>query len=81
MKKNDLAETKILDDKALGKKASSLQQEISELVLDKNIGKLKDIKIIFKKRKDLAQVLTVLRQKQLLGELQKQEEKKERKQD
>lgn len=76
MKKNDLQETKILDEKALEKKAAILQQEISNLMLDKNTGKLKDIRVIFKKRKDLAQVLTVLRQKQLLSELRGSEEEK-----
>jgi len=43
---------------------------VAILVIDKNTNKLKDKKAIFKKRKDLAKVLTVLRQKELLNELE-----------
>lgn len=75
MKKNDLQEIKRLDEKALIAKAVLLKQEASNLVLDKNTNVLKDARKIFKVRKDLAQILTVLRQKQLLSELR--EEKKE----
>ena len=70
MKKNDLIQIKALDLKELGVKAKSLKADIASLVVDKNMKKLKDIKSISKKRKDLAQVLTVLRQKQLLEQLE-----------
>lgn len=73
MKKNDLQEIKRLDEKALIAKAVLLKQEVSSLVLDKNTNVLKDARKIFKVRKDLAQVLTVLRQKQLLSELREEE--------
>lgn len=69
MKKNDFLIIKGLDLKELGLKAKSIKDEIANLVLDKNMNKLKDLKTISKKRKDLAQVLTVARQKQLLAEL------------
>lgn len=79
MKKSELTQIKGLDIKELGGRAKSLQKEIADLVMDKNMKKLKDIKIISKKRKDLAQVLTIKRQKELLAELEssRKEEKPE----
>lgn len=70
MKKNDLVVIKGLDIKELGVKAKNIRQELADLVLDKNMKKLKDLKAISKKKKDLAQVLTIVRQKQLLLELE-----------
>ena len=66
MKKNELTQIKGLDNKELKEKAKSLKKEMADLTLDKNMKKLKDLKTIGKKRKDLAQILTVLRQKELL---------------
>lgn len=77
MKKNEFVDIKGLDIKGLMSKAKSLKSEIADLILDKNMNKLKDLKSISKKKKDLAQVFTVLRQKQLLKQLEsKPEEKK-----
>ena len=76
MKRNDFLEIKNLDEKALIVKANGLKDRIAELVLDKNMNKLKDLKVIFKKRRDLAQTLTVLRQKQILGGLTAKERTK-----
>ncbi|MBI2040010.1 50S ribosomal protein L29 [Candidatus Microgenomates bacterium] len=70
MKKNELNLLKGLSIKELVKKANDLRKEISSLIIDKNMKKLKDTKSVFKKRKDLARVLTVIRQKQLLEELE-----------
>lgn len=70
MKKNDFAQIKGLDVGELSAKAKTFKKEIADLVLDKNMKKLKDIKAVFKKRKDLAQVLTVLRQKEMLEDLE-----------
>lgn len=72
MKRNELAEIKGLDLKALRGKAMSLRDEIASLVMDKNMKKLKDIKMISKKRKDLSQILTITRQQQLLEQLEKE---------
>lgn len=69
MKKNDLTQIKGLDLKELRLKVKALKMEIAGLVMDKNMKKLKDLKKISKRRKDLAQVLTVIRQKELLQEL------------
>lgn len=70
MKKKDLAQIKELDQKGLSVKAKSIREEIANLTMDKNMKKLKDVKSLSKKRKDLAQVLTILRQKEMLKELE-----------
>lgn len=70
MKKNELNLLKGLPIKELAEKGKKLRKEIYDLVIDKNMKKLKDTKSVFKKRKDLAKVLTILRQKQLLNELE-----------
>lgn len=70
MKKNEFVQIKGLSLKELSDKAKTIRKEIEEKVLDKNRSKLKDLKMVSKKRKDLAQVLTVVRQKQLLVELE-----------
>ena len=69
MKKNEFVIIKGLSLKELKMKAKDLKKEIANLSMDKNMKKLKDLKSISKKRKDLAQVLTVLNAKQLLEKL------------
>lgn len=77
MKKNELTQIKGLTLKDLTGKIIDLKKEIADLLMDKNMKKLKDLKAIAKKRKDLAQVLTILNAKQLLEKLEpKVEEKK-----
>lgn len=70
MKKNDFVQIKGLDLKELNSKMQALKLEIANLVLDKNMKKLKDLRMISKKRKEVAQILTVLRQKELLVQLE-----------
>lgn len=70
MKKNDFVQIKGLDLKELKGKAMAIKAELANLVMEKNINKLKDLKMLSKKRKDLAKVLTIMRQKQLLTELE-----------
>lgn len=70
MKKNDFAQVKGLDMKELQEKVKNVKKEIANLSLDKNMKKLKDLKQVSKKKKDLAQILTVIKQKELLGELE-----------
>lgn len=79
MKKTDFIEIKTLSIEELLKKVGTIKMELVELILDQNMKKQKDVKLVFKKRKDLAQVLTVLRQKQLLAELESKVETKEKK--
>lgn len=71
MRKNDLAEIKKMDIKVLAVKLAQIQMELNSLVIDQSMNKLADKKAVFKKRIDLAQALTILRQKQLLAELEK----------
>ncbi|MBI2020309.1 50S ribosomal protein L29 [Candidatus Daviesbacteria bacterium] len=77
MKKRELTQIKSLPVKELILKAKAIKGEIANLVIDKNIKKLKDTRSIFKKRKDLAQVLTIIRQKQLLEKLESRVESQE----
>lgn len=67
------SEIKVLDIAALIVKAKALKIEISDLVMDKNISKLKNLKSISKKKKDLARILTTLTQKQMIGQLESKE--------
>lgn len=82
MKRNDLSEAKRLDEKALIAKVMELKKKTADLVMDKHMNKLGNVKDIVHHRKDLAQYLTILRQKQLLrilDELEKvDEDNKER---
>ena len=74
MKKNDFIQIKTLNTGELKVKAEALKKEIADLVMDKNMKKLKDTNVISKKRKDLAQVLTVMQQKTLLETLENKKE-------
>lgn len=71
MRKNDLSEIKKMDIKSLGEKAKKLRLELANLVIDKSVNKLANLKLVKTKKKGLAQVLTVLRQKQLILELER----------
>lgn len=77
MKRNDLQNIKKLEINSLNEKINQLIKEIVNLIMDKSMNKLKDKKVIFRKRKDLAQVLTILRQKQLVEELESKKGEKE----
>ena len=70
MKKQEFTQIKGLDIKELSGKTKELKKEIANLTMDKNMKKLKDLKSIYKKRKELAQILTVIRQKELLAQLE-----------
>ena len=70
MKKNDLIDLKKTELKSLLETVKKFKGEIRSLVLDKNMSKLKNLKVIKNKRRDLAQTLTIIRQKQLLEELE-----------
>lgn len=75
MKRAYLIQIKGLSTKELMEKVKTIKREIADMVIDKNMNKLKDTKVVFKKRKDLAQILTILRQKQLLEILESEESK------
>lgn len=76
MKLKDLRnEIKVLDIAALLARAKALKIDINDLVLDKNMSKLKDLKVISKRKKELARVLTVLTQKEMIAKLENKETK------
>lgn len=77
MKKSELTQIKGLDLKELNLKVKSIKDEIAKFVMDKSMKKLKDIKMISKKRKDLAKILTIARQKQMLVQLESRVESQE----
>ncbi len=70
MKRSQLIEIKQLAVKEILTKVLVSKKELSDLILDKNMDKLKDKKVVAKKKKDIAQMLTIARQKQLLGEIE-----------
>lgn len=72
MKKNDFIEIKKMDVKALSGKVSKIKEEITNLVIDKNMNKMTNLKSIKSKRNELAKILTVLQQKQLMEKLEKE---------
>lgn len=74
--KFDIANIKNMDTKSIFATAKQMRLEIADLMIDKNMNKLKDLKSIDKKRKDLARTLTVLNQKQGLEKLEAGKEAK-----
>lgn len=76
MKRQDYMEIVNLDELAIIGRVKKVRTEIADLVLDKNMSALKDVKAIDKKRKDLAQMLTVLKQKQMLKKFEEKTEVK-----
>ncbi|KKQ67427.1 MAG: hypothetical protein US86_C0001G0354 [Candidatus Daviesbacteria bacterium GW2011_GWA2_38_24] len=70
MRKNELSNIKGMNIPALNSQVQKIKKEIADLGMDKNMNKLKDLKAIRKRRKDVAQILTVIAQKELLEQLQ-----------
>ncbi len=77
MKKTEFVEIKKMDIPALKEKAKKIKEEIAGLIIDKNMNKMPNLKLIKSKRNELAKTLTVWQQKRLLQELEQQEEKNE----
>ena len=76
MKKTELKEIKGLEIKDLIARVKKAQQDLAEAFMARSEGAKgsKDIKAIFKKRKDIAQMLTILRQKELVREIESKQE-------
>lgn len=72
MKRNDLNEVKKQDLKGLDSKLNDLRSELIDLTMQKTLGKLTNLGQVKSKRREIAQVLTVLRQKELLTKLEEQ---------
>lgn len=73
MKKNELAEIKKMDIKTIVEKIKKMNNELIDLAVDKAMAKLTNLKALKNKRKEMAQILTILRQKQLLQDLERKE--------
>lgn len=69
MKKTQLNEIKSLDSKTIWARVTDIRKELVKLQLEREV---KDIKNRAKKRRDLAQLLTILNQKKLIESLQKE---------
>lgn len=73
MKRTELKEIKGLDIKELISRIGNAKKELTGLVIEKNgqasAKGAKDVKLASKKRRDIAQMWTILRQKQLLEEI------------
>ena len=72
MKKTQLKEIKNLEIKALRIKIKEAKNTLTGIVMEKSEGTKgsKDVKAFFKKRKDIAQMLTILRQKEMIDEIE-----------
>ncbi len=72
----DINTIKAMDIKSIMASANQMRSEIADLMVEKNLKKLKDLKSIDKKRKNLARTLTVLNMKKAIQKLEEKEEKK-----
>lgn len=77
MRKKDFINIKTFDIPSLLKMAEDKKDQLVDLVIDKNMKKLKDLKSVSKIKKDIAQILTLVRQKELLQELESKVENQE----
>ena len=74
--KFDIASIKNMDTKSIFATAKQMKVAIADLMLDKNMNKLKDLKSIDKKIKELARTLTIFNQKKVLEKLEAGKESK-----
>jgi len=65
MKKKEMNELKNKDLKALKELAKKVDQEIFKLKMDKGTAKLKNVSSLGQKRRDLAKIKTIIREKEL----------------
>lgn len=75
MKKQELIDIKKMDPKSIAEKIKKTRKEFDGLQIDKNMGKLSNLKAYRLKKRDLAQMLTILRQKELLDQIKDKGEK------
>lgn len=77
--KKDLKEINTKSEKELKVLLTEKRKELFNLKLDNKQNKLKNTRIIFNLRKEIARILTLIREKQLLGEdLPKTQEKNDK---
>lgn len=77
--KKDVKEIYTKGEKELKVLLSEKRKELFNLQLDNKQNKLKNTRIIFNTRKEIARILTLLKEKQLMGENMPKEEKEDKK--
>lgn len=70
MKRNELAEIKKMEIGSIAERIKRTRKEIAEQTVDKNLKRLANKGALKSKKRNLAQMLTILRQKQLLQQLE-----------
>jgi len=73
VKRTEFKELKNLSVDDLAKKIIEVKKELADLVMDRHTSNGKgsgNLRVVFMKRKDVARMLTIVRQKQLLGEVE-----------
>ncbi len=70
MKNKDFAEFKKMESKDLTKKIAEARLELDKLIIQKNTGKLSDLKVISKKKREIARMATIVSQKMILARLE-----------
>lgn len=73
-KQNTLIEYKDLDIKALEERVKTAKKEVQDLLIDKNMSKLKDLRSLSKRKKEIARMLTIINQKKLIATLEQKGE-------
>lgn len=73
MKRKDIESYRSMDPAKLQVAAADLKKELARLQLEMKAGTAKDSNEASKKKKELAVILTILKEKQLLEAAQKQE--------
>lgn len=68
MKKKDLEELKTKNLQDIKKVIADLGKERAKLILELEMGKIKNVHSVNQKKKDIAQAMTILRSKALLSE-------------
>ena len=77
MKTQEFKQVKTLGVDELKVKLVKAQEDLAQLVLDKNMKKLKDLKSLSKKKKEIAQFLTIIKQQELIKDLESRVESPE----
>ncbi len=70
--KFDITTIRNMDIKSIFATAKTLRDEIADLMVDKNLKRLKDLKSVQKKRKELARTMTIFNQKKVLVALEEE---------
>lgn len=65
MKKRDLQDLKTKTKEALLSQAKEIRTDLARITVEANAGRLKDVELPAKKKRDLARILTVIREKEL----------------